>query len=194
MNIVLSRQEILSFRHSHPYYLISFHDYDMKPAQLHEDKNRVKTLILRSDDLREVGEHGFQEKDGKFVAEAFTYIQENHLDIVTHCNAGISRSRGVGVAYDILQDKDPREHFIHGNPNPIVVHHILTAMRKTHEHNDWPKNLRRVIACRNHPHEILTPGKNIHGFLGICNICHEERRLDNGEMTSVLNGSFKHLL
>jgi hypothetical protein len=195
MIVVLSRHEAERFTHPRPYVMISFHDEAMAPAILAIDPNRRRTLILAVDDEREMTERSFGRQYGEYVARILLESKAKGWDIVAHCNAGVSRSRGVGVAAALLFGDDPIPHFAGGNPSPLVAHHILAAARAIGaQHTVWPKMLRPVMVCERHPHDLLIPGRNSAGLIGTCPTCGKIRKVDNGDTLAVWNGSFVGLV
>lgn len=190
--IVLSRNEVVKYYHDYPYFMMSFHDHNMEPALLTKDTHRKDTLVLGVDDEREVHEKGFGQIEGEKVARFLLGAINNNYDIVVHCNAGVSRSQGVGLAAALLLNQETKPYFEHGNPNPLVVHHTLTAARALGAtHADLPKMLRKVIVCPRHEHHPLTPSRDENGLCGICQICHIHYPMDSGDTLHIFDGSFK---
>jgi len=175
--------------------MISFHDHDMAAAKLPEDQFRKSTLVIKVDDERDESANGFSRKNGEDIARLVLDAIAKDYDIVAHCNAGVSRSRGAGLAAAMILNQDQKPYFQHGNPNPLVVHHILAAARGMGaNHASWPKMLRKVIVCPTHPHDLLVPGRDVNGLCGTCPICTYTQSADAGDTLHVWGGSFANLI
>ena len=175
--------------------MVSFHDREMAPAALKNDPNRKETLVLSIDDEREFSLKSFDKNAGEKIAELFINAIHNDIDIVAHCNAGVSRSRGAGLAAAMLLNYETKPYFQSGNPNPLVVHHILTAAQRLGvESGPWPKMLRKVMVCPTHPHDLLVPGRDVNGLCGTCPVCTYTQSADAGDTLHVWGGSFANLI
>ena len=69
----------------------------------------------------------FDKHDANKVKE---FVEEhiNKVDyFLIHCDAGVSRSRGVAAALGFVFNNDGREHFDNGLPNPVIFKEVLAA-------------------------------------------------------------------
>lgn len=93
-------------------------------------------LVIVREDLDEQFEpDSILQNGGLFDAQDGIDVKnfvETHKDTVDyfliHCDAGISRSRGVAAALEVVyNDGNEREHYEKGLPNPVVRREVLKA-------------------------------------------------------------------
>ena len=139
--IVLSRREAEKFTSNTPYVVLSAVDPGSPVPRLQRDENRVGRLLREFHDVGNLGEADDGRSTPVSRDDADTicafYVRARERDIATmivHCEAGISRSRGIALALATI-DGDPSDHLEAGKPNHSVVHAVLDGWeRRTGEH------------------------------------------------------------
>lgn len=103
------------------------------PADFEPDTDRRGICRVEFDDTTYPDVNGWtiiSPQQADKIVRFFTKYRETVDIMLVHCEAGISRSRGVGVALDRLLGNSVVPHFVHGSPNPIVVHEMFKALRR----------------------------------------------------------------
>jgi predicted protein tyrosine phosphatase len=133
----LSRQEAERYRDTRPYAMISITDPRYPQARLEDDPHRVGLLRLQ---FHDVGLLVGPEADAFVLPAAeharaivqFFRVMEPRIDkLIVHCEAGISRSAGVGSGLALCLRQSDAQFYIQSRPNPRVRRLILEAWKET---------------------------------------------------------------
>jgi len=173
--VVTDRVRAERFVGTKPYAVISVSGPTQTPAALSDDANRVATLRLRCDDIGHYHDPTmpalmyFSTEDAEAVLD---FVEGLHTPrLIIHCEAGISRSRGIAVALAAIYG-DSFAHAEHGMPNPHIVKTILD---RHHERTGiaiaTPAAIRSKTGCPNHP-GATHDGGVFDDDHGTCSICH----------------------
>lgn len=117
--------------------VLSITDPGMGPARLADNSNRLGVLRLSFDDAApRLGYLGssirlFDERLARVAAEFVSaQLQATEL-LVIHCEAGRSRSAGLGAALSRWQNGDDAEFFARFSPNRRV-YEVMLRQRESH--------------------------------------------------------------
>ena len=137
----LSRERAEAYRDRRPYAVISLTDPGTALARLQDDPNRLGLLTLQFHDISHTPEEFASlvrrpERDHyilptadharrivRFVREMAPRVEK----IVIHCEAGISRSAGVGAALAHCLQQPDIHFYDHGIPNVRVRRLVIQA-------------------------------------------------------------------
>jgi len=137
-----------------PYVVISIGDPGQKAADLSEDcwrkaVHRIEVTDL-DHDYRNLGGGKAQVEEIRLFNQAdaagvldFHEMWRGKAAFLIHCEAGISRSRGVAMALALIEGRRDlaQQQMDEGTPNPKVVWEILKQhKRRTNEVIPWPEN------------------------------------------------------
>ena len=126
---VLSRHDMSHFQSNDPYIVISVSDPGSKRVSLRSCPNRLDVLSLQFHDLDYSSDRGgvlFTESDASQIVN-FVKLWPELTTIVVHCEAGISRSAGIGAAISKFYNGNDREFYERRRPNSRVYSLLLNA-------------------------------------------------------------------
>ena len=123
--IVLNRYRAERFKSAKPYVMISITDPKQGEARLLDDSNRIETLRLTFHDLDAPlnGYKLFSTEDADAILLASAVSPD--VQIVVHCEAGISRSAAVAAALARISGENDRPYFDAYLPNRLVYRTLL---------------------------------------------------------------------
>jgi predicted protein tyrosine phosphatase len=158
--VAVSRATAESFIGDRPYVCISIGDPGQKFPAFLPDPLRVEILRLEVSDFdipapEYPDARIFSPNDAKAVLDfANKYIPEPGAFLI-HCEAGVSRSRGVALALALIYDcVIPEEHLQKGFPNALVVYQILEEhYRRTSERIAMPDFTFKASFCATCPED-----------------------------------------
>lgn len=125
------------------------------------------------------------------------FVDKYHESVETliiHCQAGRSRSQGIGVALATIY-KTKRVDGPTTKPNCLVVARLLKEWEKrTQEIIESPKIYREKISCRIHPNEHLYPDRDKDGNLfGYCMNCKKIIKAYNVDLFGIGRTNLNYL-
>jgi predicted protein tyrosine phosphatase len=132
--LVLSRREAERFAPDWPYAVISITDPDQDPANLPQSQYCRGVLRLEFHDVSDLQltddltSEPYTEEHAEAVAE-FVRGHTGCRLLVIHCEAGLSRSAGVGAAVGLWLHGSEREFYQRWLPNAHVRELTLEALR-----------------------------------------------------------------
>ena len=147
----LSREKAEAYVGKEPYGVISITDPDGPEAKLQEDPNRLAVLRLAFHDCTQTPEE-FEallrqaeppadleaprkwvlptEEHAREIVRFFREVQPRIQKLVIHCEAGISRSAGVGAALAHCLGQTDVHFYDHGIPNHRVRRLVIEAWER----------------------------------------------------------------
>lgn len=144
--IVLNRKQAEQYIGTTDYIVISITDPRSKDAKFIEDKHRIDILRLKFHDVEPSTEQYIKDFYGVFIKYFTEYKAKNiiefvnmykclNVDIIVHCEAGISRSAGVAAAISKWLFNTDEHFFKSFYPNMSVYRTILNEVDKINETN-----------------------------------------------------------
>lgn len=132
--LILSRLEALAFRSPEPYAVVSITGPDQRMEKALGDRPQCRGVIhLQFDDIEHVSPNDYYtalmteeqaQEVVKFVQEAVEHVSL----LVIHCEAGMSRSAGVGAALGLYYHQSDRHFHEWYWPNAHVKSLVLRAL------------------------------------------------------------------
>jgi len=171
--IVLNLPRAKVYRGSEPYVVISIGDHGQDLPDFIEDNYRRDILRVEfSDEIYADISDAITQRQAEDILDFVDKYHESVETLMIHCQAGHSRSQGIGVALATIY-KTKRVDGPTTEPNCLVVARLLKEWEKrTQEIIEPPKIYRGRLSCKIHPNEHLYPDKDENGNLfGYCMNC-----------------------
>ena len=156
--IVYPRWRAEQYTSDSRYAVISVTDKDQADAALRSDPNRLATLRLKFDDVEcdnhyDLGTVAMTDAQADQVVAFVEAHCQSVAQFIIHCEAGISRSRGIALglsnAYRLSKDAAD-EHLKRGVPNRHVARAILRAYERRHGLDTLPSAFENMPVCDVH--------------------------------------------
>ena len=127
---ILNQGLIASTRPSVPYVVISISGSGMIPAKVNSNPNRYDVLHVTFDDVEEDDISNTIPISDFKASEIAYFVLSRYSEIdllLINCQAGLSRSAGVGAAISKCLNDDDSAFFKHYRPNMLVYRKVYSA-------------------------------------------------------------------
>ena len=133
---ILNRSQIEKFITDKKHIVISIRNPEEKPVKLPIQKSRLASLFLDFHDAdnrslklvdSDIKLKLFNEEQATSILEFVELFKDKIQLVVVNCEAGISRSAGIGASLSKIYNNDDTYFFKHYCPNMLVYKKILAT-------------------------------------------------------------------